>query len=268
MKTRMISLLNLLLAAAIHASLPTIPFSGSSGATMGAGSLVGWERNGLGANPAVSDAHCTSVSIAGYSPFGIDEVSVAEGTASWDGDRFGASISYRGLYSSDGFTSSVWQVQGAARLGWGFALGISGQFQSDENLQDYGEGAGILWNKFSFLSLGTSIETSPLLQGREITGGFGGDIGTTLGIGYAWRISAEEFYSTYKDVEYRFGMMLRLHSLLSIHGGWSPQAQTMALGIRFGMGNWEGFSAIRRHSALGTTSIQGLHWRKNLKADP
>jgi len=265
MKTQMIWSLVFLIPFAVQASLPTIPFSGSSGATAGAGSLVGWERNGLGVNPAVSDSHRVSVSIAGYSPFGINEVHVAEGAASWDGGRFGTSLAYRGLYTSDGVSISVWQIQEAIRLGWGFATGLSGQLQNDEEEQGFGGSEGMLWNKFSFLSLGASVETSPLLQGREITGGFGADIGTNWIGGYAWRFSAEEFYSTYKDVEYRFGAILRLHSLLSIHGGWSPQTETFALGIRFGMGNWEGFSALRRHSALGTTSIQGLQWRKNLK---
>lgn len=264
MKTRMIWSLVLLIPFAVQASLPTIPFSGSSGATAGAGSLVGWERNGLGVNPAVSDSHSASVSLAGYSPFGIGEVHVLEGTASWDGGWFGTSLAYRGLVASDDVSASVWQIQEAVRLGWGFATGLSGQFQNDEDEQGFGGSAGILWNKFSFLSLGGSVETSPLLQGREITGDIGADIGTNFFGAYAWRFSVEEFYSTYRDVEYRFGAILRLHSLLSIHGGWSPQTETVALGIRFGMGNWEGFSALRRHSALGTTSIQGLHWRKNL----
>ncbi len=264
MKTRIVLSLCLLIPFSATASLPTIPFSGSSGATVGAGSVVGWERNGLGINPAASEPHSAAVSIAGYSPFGIEEVKVAEAGASWDGGRFGTSLAYRGLYVTDGSSSSVWQLQESVRLGWGFSTGLSGQFQNDEDQQGFGGSVGMLWNKFSFLSLGTSVETSPLLQGREITSGFGADVGSNFAGGYGWRISAEEFYSSYKDVEYRFGAILRLHSLLSIHSGWSPQTQTMALGIRFGMGNWEGFSALRRHSALGATSIQGLHWRKSL----
>jgi hypothetical protein len=48
----------------ILASLPDIPFSGSSGATVGAGSIVGWERNGFEINPAASEANTANFSLS------------------------------------------------------------------------------------------------------------------------------------------------------------------------------------------------------------
>jgi len=36
------------------------------------------------------------------------------------------------------------------------------------------------------------------------------------------------------------------------------------LGVRFGFGDWEGFSAMRRHAALGGTSLQGLRWQHSV----
>jgi hypothetical protein len=54
---------------------------------------------------------------------------------------------------------------------------------------------------------------------------------------------------------------LRLHPLLSVHAGLAPSRATASLGVRFGAGAWEGFSALRRHGALGGTPVQGVRWR-------
>ncbi len=245
------------------ASLPQVPFAGLFGATDGAGAAVGWEREGLGVNPAANNPRTMGVSFAGYSPFGLDGVDVGEAAASWDGARWGTSLAYRGLYASDGESASAWQAQGSLRLDTGLSAGLSAQFQNDEDMHGFGGGAGILWNRFPFLTLGSFAGVSPLPQGMEFNTGIGADAGFTYA-GYAWRISAEEFYGSADGVQWRFGALVRLHSLLSVYGGWSPQGQTMALGIRFGMGGWDGFSALRRHMALGTTSIQGLKWQKSV----
>jgi hypothetical protein len=248
----------------VSASLPRVPFSGYFGGTVGAGAVVGWERQGLGVNPAVSDPQSMGVSLAGYSPFGIDEVKIAEAGAAWDGARWGTSLTYLGLYDAEGGSASAWQLQESVRLGWGMATGLSVKFQDDESGRGFGGSLGMLWNRFSFLTLGGIAETSPMPWGTELAAGLGMDAGGDIGRDYAWRLCAEDFYSSAQEPEWRFGAALRLHSLLSIHGGWSPRTQTFALGLRFGIGGWKGFSALRRHAALGTTSIQGLHWRRAL----
>lgn len=245
------------------ASLPRIPFSGSLGATEGAGSIVGWERLGLGANPAVLNPGTLGVSIAGYSPFGIDDVEVTEAAASWDGAMMGTSVAYQGFYASEGGASSAWRLQESMHLGFGLTAGALALFQDDESGSGFGGGAGVLWNRFSFVTLGGLSEITPVFQGHELNTGLGADIGSGLPGGYAWRLCAENLHGSIHGTEWRFGAALKLHDLLSVNGGWSPDNQTTALGIRFGFGNWEGFSALRRHAALGTTPVQGMHWKKS-----
>ena len=249
----------------LRASLPEIPFSGSLGATAGAGASLGWERNGFGVNPAVSDPGTMAVSLAAYSPFGLDGVEVAELGVSRNGHRWGTSLSYRGLYDSEGGSVSALQGQQSFLVFRGLTVGLSERFQKDESGEDLDGGAGLLWNLFSFLAVGGFTETSPRPWGRTLNNEIGFDFGGKIEKGYDWRVCAEALYNVAEGFDWRLGTSLQLHSLLSLYGGWSPAAQTLAFGIRFGMGNFEGFSALRRHTALGTTSIQGLGWRKEIK---
>jgi hypothetical protein len=103
--------------------------------------------------------------------------------------------------------------------------------------------------------------------------GLGADAGMRFGRGYAWRVCIERFLGiadggtgeNERQDEWRFGAGLQFHPLLSVQAGLAPRHLTAALGVRFGMGDWEGFSAVRRHAALGGTSIQGLRWRREVK---
>jgi hypothetical protein len=253
-----------LLPFVAFAALPRIPFSGAFGATDGAGAVVGWERQGLGINPAAGDPNTMGVSFSGYSPFGIEDIKVTEASASWDAAHWGASLAYRGMFSSEVGSAYAWEAQSSVRPGWGIAAGLSGQYQNDEDVSTFGGGAGLLWSRFSFLTLGGKAEILTSERGDEFKSGCGGDVGGNFAEGYGLRLSAEGYYSTLDPLELRFGALLRLHSLLSVYSGWTPQAQTVALGIRFGMGNWEGFSALRRHAVLGTTPVQGLRWRRKI----
>ena len=265
---RIISLLILICSIGFpfsaNASLPEIPFSGSSGATVGAGSIVGWERNGFDINPATLETRTANFSISGYSPFGLDGIDVGEANASRDGIRSGTSLSYRGIYDDEGGSASAYQLQESVLLFKGLTTGLSLRYQNDGTQQSFDGGAGMLWKMFSFFTIGGMVETLPMPWGRTLNTGIGVDVGGTVYKAYAWRFCAENNDNIAEGSTWRYGVSLQLHSMLSLYGGWSPAAQTMALGIRFGMGNWEGFSAIRRHVTLGTTSIQGLHWQKTI----
>src|SRR6185312_12748997 len=106
--------------------------------------------------------------------------------------------------------------------------------------------------------------------GEAITrAGFGWEGGGTFSWA-AWRACVEALYARREGSPrgvpegwgYRFAGALRLHSLLSIQAGFVPRLETASLGVRFGFGDWEGFSAMRRHEALGGTSLQGLRWQR------
>jgi len=247
------------------ASLPVVPFSGSSGATVGAGSILGWERNGFAINPAALHPRSMSVSASGYSPYGLDGIDVGEMTASWDGFRMGTSLTYRGMYDAEGGSASAYQLQESILLIRGFTSGLVVRYQSEEGRGSFDGGAGLLWRMFSFFTVGGVVETLPMPWGHTLKSAVGVDAGGTLYGAYAWRVCIENNYNVAEGMDWRYGATLQLHSLLSIYSGWSPRVQTMALGIRFGMGNWEGFSSIRRHLTLGTTSIQGLQWQHEMK---
>ena len=60
-----------------RAELPRAPFSGVYGATSGAGALTAWDRLG-GDNPAALGPPGWSASLAGYAPFGLEDLSVLE----------------------------------------------------------------------------------------------------------------------------------------------------------------------------------------------
>lgn len=62
---------------------------------------------------------------------------------------------------------------------------------------------------------------------------------------------------------WRYAVMLRPHPLFGVHAGYAPAQETMALGVVFGVGGWQGYSAVRRHRVLGSTAVQGLSWRSS-----
>jgi hypothetical protein len=241
--------------------IPAVPFSGAYGATSGAGSLSGWDRVG-GDNPATLGAPAWTVSAAGYSPFGLDDMHVLEVETARDAPRWGASLGVRTLSAAEGVSVSLfrgtvaarlgerWSGGGALRFGLGGATGREGGF---------GGGLGMLWRPRPFASLGAAWEDGLI--------GFGADCGSALGFGgaeggraAAWRYSIERYFGA--DREFRHGFGLRLHPLLSIYAGFAPARETASLGVRFGAGAWEGFSALRRHAALGGTPIQGVRWTR------
>lgn len=106
-------------------------------------------------------------------------------------------------------------------------------------------------------SLGSEID--------PFNAGFGADAGWAFKNGYGFRFCLESHYQPDQQLDFRFGAKLRLHSLLSLHGGYNPSTKTFGLGLRFGMGSWEGFHAMRIHPALGSSSLQGLQWHRHLR---
>jgi hypothetical protein len=250
------------------AELPRAPFSGVYGATSGAGSLSAWGRLG-GDNPAALGAPGWSASAAGYAPFGLDEMSVVELETARDANSWGASLglrtlSERGTGAGDrvsvsllrgGFAARLgehWSGGGALRFGLGSAAGRDG---------GVGGGIGMLWRPRSFTSLGAAWQDGLVGLGADCGTGFGG--GSRAGTGASWRYSVERFFGD--EGEFRHGFGLRLHPLLSVHAGLAPARATASLGVRFGAGAWEGFSALRRHAALGGTPVQGVRWTRGEK---
>lgn len=275
-------LLAFVIPVALFAEVPRLPFSGVYGATAGAGSLTGWDRHG-GDNPAVIAGPGWSASVAGYAPFGLDGLRVMELDGARDESRWGASIGVRALFDDGGSTTSRWNMQGAWKPHEDLSMGGSLRVHAARGNPGIGAGVGVQWHPHRALSLGAAWESSPDLveaiktARREDRLGVGVDFGIRFGAredtrspaSFMTRASVEYFVSPgeegsalFDDHEWRFGLGLRFHPLLSIHAGFSPCHQTAALGVRFGMGDWEGFSALRRHAALGGTSIQGVRWSR------
>ncbi|HEX2613737.1 MAG TPA: hypothetical protein VHO02_09095 [Fibrobacteria bacterium] len=242
----------------VRAEIPDVPFSGAYGATSGAGSLSGWDRLG-GDNPATLGAPAWSVSAAGYAPFGLDDMHVVEVETARDAPRWGASFGVRTLSAGEGVSVSLFRGTLAARLGerWsgGGALrfGVGGATGRDGGV---GGGLGMLWRPRSFASLGAAWEDGLIGFGADCGSDFGGAGGNAA----SWRYSIERYFGA--EGEFRHGFGLRLHSLLSIYAGFAPARETASLGVRFGAGSWEGFSALRRHAALGGTPVQGVRWTR------
>jgi hypothetical protein len=251
--------------------VPHVPFSNVYGATAGAGSLTGWDRNG-GDNPATVGAPGFGVSLAGYSPFGLDGLSVVEMETGRDAARWGASIGWRALFDKGdggedgedaaGMAESRLRLQTAWKFRPDLSAGGSVSWHASSGNPGIGKGAGLLWRPYPVLALGAAWESFPTILGLEHRTGFGADAGTRFGRGYAWRISAERFFASGGEGESRFGLGFQFHPSLSVYAGLAPRHESAALGVRFGMGGFEGYSALRRHSALGGTSIQGLRWTR------
>jgi hypothetical protein len=260
--------------------VPRLPFSGIYGATAGAGSLTGWGRHG-GDNPAVIAGPGWSASVAGYAPFGLDGLRVMELEAARDQRRWSLSLGVRALFDDGGSVASRWNAQGAWKPHEDWSMGGSLRVHAAHGNPGMGGGVGALWNPHRALSLGAAWESTPdPVESASRYGrlGVGMDVGHHFGArpakgspsGSMTRASVEYFLTPgdagsalFDDHEWRFGLGLRFHPLLSIHAGFSPRHQSAALGVRFGMGDWEGFSALRRHAALGGTSVQGLRWHSS-----
>jgi hypothetical protein len=252
--------------ASAQSLLPQIGFSGAYGATAGAGTVLAWERHAMGANPAALGPAGKGLSVAGFSPFGMDGVQAIESDAHVDGRRFGASLAYRGLRAEGAGSASAWQWQQSALLRPGWKADFALRFREEsgwngEALRETALGLGFLWRGYRFLGLGAALDVAP---GSRITFpavAMGADAGWNFPRGAAFRLCGEAVAAP-QAWRWKFGAGLRLHAALSVYGGWAPESQTWAMGARFGMGGWEGFHALRRHAALGGTSLQGLRWRK------
>ncbi len=248
--------------------VPRSAFSGVYGATSGAGALTGWERHGAD-NPAVFSGAGASASMAGYAPFGLDGLQVMETSAAFDRRRWGASLAWRGLFEDGHARASVSRVQGAMQVGDSWQVGGALLIDAGDEVPGIGTrpgaGLGILWQPASALHLGAAAEALSISSHHNVRAGLGADCGTRLGKKYAWRISVERAYFSDAAAEFRFGFGLRLHAQLSVYGGFVPARETASLGVRFGMGGFEGFSALRRHTSLGSTSIQGIQWNSGVR---
>ncbi len=125
------------------------------------------------------------------------------------------------------------------------------------------------------LSLGATGEFVPTVGGRgthTARTGWGISCGTSLarvmGAGAFWRMTAEyeREWGTVRRAEglkpdaWRFAGALRLHPSFGVYAGYAPGHETASLGVAFGAGGWRGYSAVRRHAALGATAVQGAEW--------
>lgn len=255
--------------AASFAEPPRIPFSGVYAATVGAGSLVGWERLG-GENPAVIGASGFGASASGYTPFGLDGLRVTEVEGFYDRAQFGLSSGWRQLADYAGANASRLRFQAVWRVSR--ALSSGGFMSADVDEQEafgFGGGMGLLAHPHRFTSVAIAWDNTPDLWGRTSRALMGVDAGTSLPQSFgryaAWRMSAEYAHlfgvpSGVEQGEWRFGFGLRLHDMMGVYAGYAPHVQTMGLGVRFGLGGWGAHSAMRRHTALGGTAIHGVGW--------
>jgi hypothetical protein len=260
--------LGLMLCCVGFSQVPRVPFSGIYGATAGAGSLTGWDRHG-GDNPAVMHAPEIGLSVAGYAPFGLEGLHVMETSAAVDRTGWGATVAWRALFEEDRLRASVTKAHASLQFGkhvqGGGSLAMQAGDGTPERGLGHGMGLGFLWRPWPTVSLGSVWDRAPDRSGAHDRLGIGADLGSRLGgvrSGYAWRLTAERFFDTDGFSESRFGFGFRFHALLAVYAGFVPERETAALGLRFGTGGFTGFSALRRHAALGGTSIQGIQWRR------
>lgn len=260
------------------ADVPHLPSSGVYGATAGAGSLTGWSRHG--GSPAAAGAPGWSASWSGYAPFGLEGLRVHDVAVARDGTHLSAAVEWRHLADDAGPNASRVRVLTAWRARWGSAGAFvsghdAGLNSSRDGARDahfdegFGAGAGVIVRPHALLTLGLEAEAVPASGRRFARVGVGADAGTSLarvlGRGAAWRVSVEHFRelnpaSGVDAGEWRYALGLRLHALLGVYGGYAPRAGTLALGVGFGAGGWRGYSAVRRHGALGGTVVQGVEW--------
>ncbi len=273
-RVRLLILLHiLLLVPSVHGQAPRVPFSGIYGGTAGAGAITGWDRSGGGDNPATLGAPGWTAGVAAYAPFGIEGLRVAEASVAWDRARWGLSGSYTGMFAQGsegsgggdgvgGVQATGVGLQSAMRLGRGLTLGVAGDYHTEPGVGGAGGAVGLLWRPQSWGSLGAFWNRETSTWGDAMRAGAGAEGGFDF-FGVAWRLCAEAIYASEQsggEWAFRFATGLRLHPLLSIYAGLDPARETAALGVRFGIGDWEGFSAMRRHRSLGGTTVQGIRW--------
>ncbi len=247
--------------------VPQLPFSGALGATLGAGSVTGWERHG-GGNPAALGRPGFGVAMTGYAPFGLENLHVAEVSVVRDAPRWGGSMRYRGVFdrmAAPAGGASEAALQAAVRVSSRTVLGTSLAHAADVFGARMAFGGGGLWRPHRALGLGAFHEAWLLSAAHGSRSGLGMDVGGRLGPGSVWRVAAETHWRDDGFREDRFGAGVRLHPLLSVYVGFAPLHRSIGVGVRFGMGDWEGHSALRRHALLGGTSIQGIRWWKDLE---
>jgi hypothetical protein len=250
-----------------------VPFAGVYGGTAGAGSVLGWDRSG-GENPAVLGGPGWTFAVAGYAPFGLEDLRLTEATAAWDHERWGVSASYRGMFAPgedrNGEAAGAGiGVQSVMKLPigiGGLTTGIEGVYQAEPGNEGAEARWGLLWRPRPWGTLGGFWSARETQWGRYARGGIGVDGGFRFS-GMAWRLGAEALRARARW-ETRFAAGVHPHALLALYLGWDPPRRTAALGVRFGIGGWEGFSAMRRHAALGGTSVQGIRWRNARVAAP
>jgi hypothetical protein len=253
---RALLLAGLLIAEPAPASGSAAPFSGLYGGTAGAGSALSWDRLASGVNPAALGRPGASVSLAGYSPYGLAGLRTLEAGIARDAAAWGFSALYQNWIDGDRLLSAAGEARAALRRGSaGAGLSLEWSRAASGGAQAFAAGAGALWRPplpARLLGLGAQARAE---SEAPFLAGFGADLA-----GPAGRLGGEVF-RTGSAWEARYAAELRLHASLSVHAGWVPRRQTAALGVRFGAKAWEGFSAMRRHAALGGTAIQGLRWR-------
>lgn len=274
-------LILLLCVASGFAEVPQLSSAGVYGATAGAGSLTGWSRHG-GGNPAVTGAPGWSASWAGHTPFGLEGLRVHDVSLARDGKRLTVALEWRHVADAAGPNASRVRLLGAWRAAsWGSVGAFVSGHDAGLNPSSYedgrdaafdeglGAGAGVIVFPHAVLTCGLMGESVPVSRGRSARVGMGADAGASLarvlGRGAAWRVSVEHFRVLnsapgVEATEWRYALGLRLHALLGVYGGYAPRAETMALGVSFGAGGWRGYSAVRRHGALGGTAVQGVGW--------
>jgi hypothetical protein len=259
----------------VFAGPPRTPFSGFYGATVGAGSLVGWDRLG-GENPAVIGSGF-GASASGYAPFGLEGLRVTEVEGFYDRAQFGLASGWRQLADEAGANTSRLRFQAVWRVSR--ALSAGGFLSADLDVQEafgFGGGMGLLAHPHRFASVAIVWDNAPDVWGRTSRALVGVDAGTSLppsvGPAAAWRMSAEYAHlfgvpSGVEQGEWRFGFGLRLHDMMGVYAGYAPLLQTMGLGVRFGLGGWVAHSAMRRHAALGGTAVHGVGWSTQGRSD-
>ncbi len=246
-------------------ALPDLAFAGPYGATDGAGAIVGWDRNGMDVNPAAYDPRHFGLAAAEYSPFDLPGVNVGEVEAAADAAAWGAGLAYRAAaFGSDGYAQAV-QLQSAVGLRRFGAAGVSLRAQSDawDPHPLFNLSAGLLWKPLRSVTAGITTQ-SRYGQGRlETQAGFGAGCTWTPWRQFpGGRAALEAGFDPMRGWSARVGAALRLHARLMLYAGWSPALWTWALGVAFQIGDWQGFHALRRHSVLGATNLEGLRMER------
>ena len=293
--------------AVVADGIPRLPFHGVYGGTLGAGSVTGWERHG-GENPAAvtgmepdappvrsgSGARATSsLAVAGYLPFGLEEVRVTEVMAARDGGAFGASLRWTSLHDGGAGAPDRHAGRVRAQAAWrpftarAFSIGAhldasydgfqeasrAGHPGADGTARAPDAALGLLWRPGTAFGFGASAESGGWHAGggaRPPAVRLGADAGLPPGPFGSVRLAVERHLETpwqgaAAAASWRIGGVFRPHPLLAILAGRESASGQIALGIRFGAGSLNLSSALRRHALLGGTSVQSLEWKPGVE---